>query len=383
MANKQSLLDIYKVWLMGRKITSPDNYISFINRSPYYRDFLENLLYYCAKIDYSKITYIPSVLSKMKDELKINKPNEKTYFKRFTEFIYFMQHDKRAKLLPHNNKEIFAHQLGFLKKLKSEIKLDAMDFLIQELGEDQFIKKAIESSLFFSWDLVKDRHEAIVKGFKNGIYIPGRKGKRIITETVLQEQINEKDLLQSQSGKRKTLNVGKFMNLSGKEWKVFVDAFGNDEVIKLIREKTGYVVARGQKKSNLPNFIISHVWGNAGDPRYFTSLWNIALIPAWANFLMDKNTTETNLNDEEVQNETFAGNIASKLKCTIMSVCKQLYNGKDNRMEKLDWASLNMPCPPLPKDTSDIIKGEYHIKVIQEKEEEIVGSILTEIIQIK
>ena len=88
---------------------------------------------------------------------------------------------------------------------------------------------------------------------------------------------------------------------------------------------------------------------------------------------------EAKKSDEEVQNVVFAGNIASKLKCTIMEVCRQLYNDLKN----LDWNTMNMPCPAPPKDTTDIIKGEYHIKVIHEKKEKIVGSISTVNIQIK
>jgi hypothetical protein len=36
------------------------------------------------------------------------------------------------------------------------------------------------------------------------------------------------------------------------------------------------------------NYIISHVWGLASHPLFFSSLWNIVLIPAHFNYLMDK-----------------------------------------------------------------------------------------------
>jgi len=99
-----------------------------------------------------------------------------------------------------------------------------------------------------------------------------------------------------------------------KYYRVDIDMDGNRAVRELITKETGVTVAQG-KDSILQNTIISHVWGRAYDPRYFTSLWNIVLIPAWANSLMDKEDAPK-------------GTLASKMRATYMTICTQLYNSE-------------------------------------------------------
>ncbi len=54
-----------------------------------------------------------------------------------------------------------------------------------------------------------------------------------------------------------------------------------------IKKYLGQTISTG-KNSTVKNYIISHVWGLASHPLFFSSLWNIVLIPAHFNYLMDK-----------------------------------------------------------------------------------------------
>ena len=130
---------------------------------------------------------------------------------------------------------------------------------------------------------------------------------------------------------------------------VTVDKDGNAFVRKLINAKTGVTVSQGQN-SLIQNAIISHVWGRAYDPRYFTSLWNIVLIPAWANSLMDKE-------------EAVPGSLASKMRATYMEICSKLYAKTFNDQNKLN--EINLTKPQI-KNPNDVIHGVYVINVIQE-----------------
>src|SRR5690606_20131311 len=44
----------------------------------------------------------------------------------------------------------------------------------------------------------------------------------------------------------------------------------------------------GGRSSTVKNYTISHVWGLASHPLFFSALWNVVLIPAHFNYLMDK-----------------------------------------------------------------------------------------------
>ena len=79
----------------------------------------------------------------------------------------------------------------------------------------------------------------------------------------------------------------------------------------MIKKYTGYTVAEGID-SIFKNYIISHIWGKAYDPRYFTNMWNIVLVPAWANSLLDKDNADE-------------GTLEYILKETIMKIIIKLY----------------------------------------------------------
>ena len=144
---------------------------------------------------------------------------------------------------------------------------------------------------------------------------------------------------------------------------VHIDRDGNRFVRNLITDKTGITVSQG-KDSVLQNTIISHVWGRAYDPRYFTSLWNIVLVPAWANSLMDK---------EDAPAET----LASKMRATYMQLCTTLYNeyqeSKESKKGVFPGNVEGNYLSGLPevKNKEDVISGDFSFNVISESKKYI------------
>ena len=144
---------------------------------------------------------------------------------------------------------------------------------------------------------------------------------------------------------------------------VDIDRDGNRFVRNLITDKTGITVSQG-KDSVLQNTIISHVWGRAYDPRYFTSLWNIVLVPAWANSLMDK---------EDAPAET----LASKMRATYMQLCTTLYNeyqeSKESKKGVFPEEVKGNYLSGLPevKKKEDVISGDFSFNVISESKKYI------------
>lgn len=205
--------------------------------------------------------------------------------------------------------------------------------LKDKLGTNEFIKLAIENSYFFSVDIVKKRQSELATLFQNKSQIPARKTTK--------KDSGASDYAQEE--KDGTFYYCEQKN--GVRIPIEVDKDGNRKVRSLINSYVGYWAGNGKENSNFVNYTISHIWGRAFDPRYFTSLWNIVLVPSWANTLMDKVPTK--------------GSIESMLQSTIKKICSELYKDVDKGMGNYE---LEMPF-----DESDVIHDTYQIKVLQEK----------------
>ena len=214
-------------------------------------------------------------------------------------------------------------------------KIDGIVALANEIGEDKFIKWAIEQSYFFDPDIVAERMNKLIKDLGNKTTpLPARKTTK-----------NDKD---AEEGYSHSKMGGNIYYIEGNiKIPVTLSKDGNDFVRSLISNETGFTVGAG-KDNIFQNYIISHLWGRAYDPRYYTNFWNIVLVPAWANSLLDKNGEE--------------GSLASKLKATFMAISKKLYMAKG-----VNWNGLNMTEPKIP-NKDDVRKGDYSIKILCKKD---------------
>ena len=214
-------------------------------------------------------------------------------------------------------------------------KIDGIVALANEIGEDKFITWAIEQSYFFAPDIVAERMNKLIEDLENKTTpLPARKTTK-----------NDKD---AEEGYSHSKMGGNIYYIEGNiKIPVTLSKDGNDFVRSLISNETGFTVGAG-KDNIFQNYIISHLWGRAYDPRYYTNFWNIVLVPAWANSLLDKNGEE--------------GSLASKLKATFMAISKKLYMAKG-----VNWNGLNMTEPQIP-NKDDVRKGDYSIKILCKKD---------------
>ncbi len=214
-------------------------------------------------------------------------------------------------------------------------KIDGIVALANEIGEDKFITWAIEQSYFFDPDIVAERMNKLIEDLENeNTPLPARKTTK-----------NDKD---AEEGYSHSKMGGNTYYIEGNiKIPVTLSKDGNDFVRSLISNETGFTVGAG-KDNIFQNYIISHLWGRAYDPRYYTNFWNIVLVPAWANSLLDKNGEE--------------GSLASKLKATFMAISKKLYKAKG-----VNWNGLNMTEPNKPNN-DDGRKGDYSIKILCKKD---------------
>ena len=214
-------------------------------------------------------------------------------------------------------------------------KIDGIVALANKIGEAKFIKWAIEQSYFFDPDIVAERMNKLIEDLENKTTpLPARKTTK-----------NDKD---AEEGYFHSEIDGNTYYIDGDiKIPVTLSKDGNDFVRSLISNETGFTVGAG-KDNIFQNYIISHLWGRAYDPRYYTNFWNIVLVPAWANSLLDKNGEE--------------GSLASKLKATFMAISKKLYMAKG-----VNWNGLNMTEPQIP-NKDDVRKGDYSIKILCKKD---------------
>ena len=241
---------------------------------------------------------------------------------------------------------------------------DGMKSLEMHLGEEDFVKLAIESSYFFSPDLVGERFEEIKDyicmnkevdpAFDKEQYkvkfLPARYSSKEDAEDGVHEPVVEegKVYFKLQNAAQRLCVIyqegarGKNKECGGN---TCGGGNGNTRVCQLIKDSTGYDLGTTTNKKHFRNFIISHIWGHAIDPRYFTNLWNIVIVPAWANHLLDK--------DEK-------GTLASTFKATIQKIITELYD-----FNNINWASIQMTPPSY--NNKEVISGRYQINIIEQK----------------
>lgn len=290
--------------------------------------------------------------------------NRLSYLQKYRQFVETIVYGKKR--LSKEDNEILNENRNVLPSVRDSInnsqnpKVDGMDSLIEYISTKQFIKLAIESSYFFSPKLVKERvdeikdyinmHKKVDPAFSAGNYkvkyLPARyseaNGGHERDESAGEVYFKLPNASQRlcviyQEGAR-----GKNKECGGN---TCGGGNGNARVCQLIKDRTGYDLGTTTNKKHFRNFIISHIWGHAIDPRYFTNLWNIVIVPAWANHLLDK--------DEK-------GTLASTFKATIQKIITELYD-----FNNINWASIQMTPPSY--NNKEVISGRYQINIIDHK----------------
>lgn len=292
--------------------------------------------------------------------------NRLSYLQKYRQFVETIVYGKKR--LSKEDNEIFNEFLNALPSVRNSInnsqnpKVDGMDSLIEYIKEEKFVKLAIESSYFFSPELVKERVDEIANYIckkeevdpafdKYDIkYLPARYSSKEDAEDGVHEPVVEegKVYFKLQNAAQRLCVIYQ-EGARGKNKECGANTCGggngNARVCQLINDRTGYALGATSDKKHFRNFIISHIWGHAIDPRYFTNLWNIVIVPAWANHLLDK--------DEE-------GTLASTFKATIQKIITELYD-----FNNIDWASIQMTSPSY--NNEEVISGRYQINIIDHK----------------
>ena len=364
----------YEKWLLKQGVNSVGAYCPQDKYKCNGKDYLYLDLIGVFAIEDERL-YVNALFEEWKAEID-KKNNLKTtlnrlsYLQKYRQFVETIVYGKKR--LSKEDNEIFNEILNALPSVRDSInksqnpKVDGMDSLIEFIKEEKFVKLAIESSYFFSPELVKKRVDEIANYIckeeevdpafdKNDInikYLPARyssKEKEDADDGVHEPVVEEGKVYFKLKNAAQRLCVIYQEGARGKNTKCGANTCGggngNARVCQLINDRTGYALGATSDKKHFRNFIISHIWGHAIDPRYFTNLWNIVIVPAWANHLLDK--------DEE-------GTLASTFKATIQKIITELYD-----FNNIDWTSIQMTSPSY--NNEEVISGRYQINIIDHK----------------
>ena len=162
-------------------------------------------------------------------------------------------------------------------------------------SEEKFIEHFFKSTLFFKPEYVKEQSEKLIELIKKGeekipvrysmktfeLFHYNNKSDKILKETSKKTFKNKKEALKFTSDDKQ-----EYFHTKTKV-KVVFDKDGNYAVRNEINKYYEYRVSQGSI-SDIQNYVISHIWGETHNPYFFTSLWNITLIPNHLSFILDK-----------------------------------------------------------------------------------------------
>ena len=132
---------------------------------------------------------------------------------------------------------------------------------------------------------------------------------------------------------------------------IIIDYDGNDFVRTAIRRYTGVWVCENNRVNMLRNYVISHIWPSTADPFYFSSLWNVVIIPAHCNGIMDKNPKLHHL--------------VAAIQNLFRAICYLLYNPNNYLTDIENILKQNNPNIQIPRvaepSPADLQKAQTYI----------------------
>jgi hypothetical protein len=262
----------------------------------------------------SSIQYWCSVLKKYIDFLKQTEPNNNTYTN------WGAQQWNNALSV-------------FWKNTIDAVAIDGYTSLLDApaMGGNinNFVKLALENSYFLNKTATISIHNDLIINIGTGTPVYARESNAV------QQVIN---------------GIRNFVD-GTLQIPILADPDGNTAVRDIIEKNTGYTVSSGYNDF-FTNFKISHIWGNANDPRFFTSFWNIVIVPAWANDNLDKNNSGMPL--------------AQKMINTYKAICEKLYGA----------ASLGNQLGVNPTfNPNYVVHGKYEVNVLNNTSNGTIGTI--------
>lgn len=123
---------------------------------------------------------------------------------------------------------------------------------------------------------------------------------------------------------------------------IVIDPNNNNFVHTAISKYTGVKIGRGESNT-IRNYIVSHILAKTYDPFYFSSLWNVVIIPNHCNFLMDKPGLSS------VHKSSATRMAAHSVQNLFRAICYQLYKPNNYLADIENILKQNYPNVQIPR----------------------------------
>lgn len=201
-----------------------------------------------------------------------------------------------------------------------ELGINADDGLFSLLNlfdsEESFYKYFIENSIFINKEKIEKQKDEFINLIELNEKFPVRYTMKTKdhfhyknNKVNILKAISKKSFTNKKNAKKFAEDVDLIHNTTN--LRVKFDSNGNYFVKQAI-ENSPANFNNIMSKTNLKNFVICHIWGKTHHPLFFTSLWNVVLVPAYLSFLTDKPASHNV--------------IIANVKLILKAICFKLYN---------------------------------------------------------
>ena len=198
----------------------------------------------------------------------------------------------------------------------------------------------IKSTLFFDPEIVKKQCNKLCQDISNDIAIPARYSEKKGVFKIRDRRIKSYSRAEQAEMSKDPLNIFIY---SKNKVRVIIDGNGNAYPYSYIKEYTGHI-AENKKGRTIFNYSLTHIWGNAQNPLYYSSMWNYCLMPVHLYKLTD------NRSDED---------IIVKINSFIKAVMFLLYDPK-NLMKGMELSEIDMPEKQMLDLAQQYIDNRIH-----------------------
>lgn len=219
-----------------------------------------------------------------------------------------------------------------------------------ESSKYSLIEYMIRHSLFPSKQLVNTRAKEIANKISNNDKIPARfsTGEKYLDAlgSIIKFSSRKQAVTQTRS-------YDYFYR--DNDIKVEIDSNGNYTICDYLLKNSSINIISGNSNRNCYGYMISHIWGDAINPLFFSNFWNIVLIPQHVSFILDKGN--------EMASIKYAKDLYKAIAYVLYEMSINVIN---NALSNNGKQQLNIkPSDDILEDAKKIIQKKNLIKYIQ------------------
>lgn len=203
----------------------------------------------------------------------------------------------------------------------------------------------VRNSYFFKKEKVDQRHNEILQMLESLEEKMPARFSTVKNPTLYYNSNNEPLVLTKSEAVSISKNEWMFYKIDDNYVPILIDSDGNRNVRSLMNSVAGRVISQG-RNSDFKYATISHIWGNAFNPIFFTNLWNIVIVPTYLNPILDKSDELVDgwIDDQGDNSTDFYTKAVNFVNAYFKKLCYQIYGLEEKLSE---YHRLGFDCSDL------------------------------------